>query len=190
MHDREKKQHPSKAKSESKGRAHGISTNRSKSPGKDNKSACRFHLKGKCSKGKACAYWHLPQCRFFKNGNSFAGDKCQSVHKDATATLRRPQLVTRGGGGGANDDEEKPKRRGRSPIPKGSKSGAKGAPTVCLWSMGASDNAGIGETPAMASATGGASHLAKTNNKVRVMDVAMIQTFPFEGQSLKRCRYE
>lgn len=44
-------------------------------PSKDKKSACRFHLKGKCSKGKGCAYWHSPNCRLFKNGTCYAGDK-------------------------------------------------------------------------------------------------------------------
>lgn len=83
-----------------------------------------------------------------------------------------------------------PKRRDKSPTPTGSKRGARGPATVCIPSMGASDGASIGETPAMTSTTSETPDFDKTSNKVRFMDVAMAQTCLLDGQSLSRYRHE
>ena len=37
-------------------------------------------MKGKCTKGDSCDYWHPPVCRFFRQGNCSAGKKCSFLH--------------------------------------------------------------------------------------------------------------
>lgn len=177
VHDKGKKGRPSQTNGMSKGRRRSTPTTRIISPGKGKTPACRFHLKGKCSEGGDCACWHAPHSRFFKNGYCIAREKCQFVHIGSTVA---PATV--GDAGGRNNgDEKKPKRRGRSPTPKSPKSGTEGPATVCISSRDVSKEASGGETPAMASTTGEASYIAKINNKVRFIHVAMVQTCPFEG---------
>jgi len=39
-------------------------------------------MKGTCSKGADCNYYHPPGCRFFKEGKCTAGNKCPFRHYD------------------------------------------------------------------------------------------------------------
>lgn len=178
VHDKENKGGPSTTNGKSKGREDSTSTNRSTSPGKDNDSACRLHLTGKFSKGKDCICWHSPRCRFFKNGNCFAGDKCQVAHKHTTAAP-----ATAGDAGRQkNGDENKPSRRG------GSKSGAEPA-TVCSSSTDSSNDSSGGETLAVAGASGETSHIAITNNKSSVHGCRLGSDIRFQGRLPQHYRY-
>jgi len=87
---------------------------RSHSPAGEKKPPCRNHVKGKCTKGDQCPFWHSPPCRFYKGGTCNAGEKCIFLHAHIAAV----------GQGGPepeqpNEGEENPIRsprgRGRSP---------------------------------------------------------------------------
>lgn len=111
---------------------------------------------------------------------------------DSSSTGMPPLAVVGDAGGLKDDEDKKPMRRGTNLTPK---SGAERARDGVHFEYGGgagSDDVGVGggETHAMAWTIGGASHAAGATNKVHVMDVAMIQTFPPEGQSFRRYRYE
>lgn len=99
-------------------------------------------MKVKCSKGEECACWHSPSCRFFKDGNGSAGDKCQLTHESA-----RDMPVVESDAGG-DDEGNQPNCRGTSPTRRGTKSGAEVPVAVCISSTGAIDNTGVGGIPA------------------------------------------
>ena len=89
---------------------------RGKSPsGRENCRPCMVYLKGKCEKGKACNYWHPPECTYFKRGNCNRGKKCVFRHcTNANPASRTPSLSSHSSKGSRGEAGSTPKP---SPLP-------------------------------------------------------------------------
>ena len=81
FHEDTMKGKPNRSPSTGKGQGRGRGQkggkgkkSRSNSPAGEKKPPCRNHLKGKCTKGDQCPFWHSPPCRFYKGGTCNAGE--------------------------------------------------------------------------------------------------------------------
>ena len=54
--------------------------------GKTDRPHCQHYIKGKCTKGNSCDFWHTPLCKFHTEGKCTAGQDCTYLHVD-TANL-------------------------------------------------------------------------------------------------------
>ena len=90
---------------------------RGKSPsGEEDRPACREWMKGPCTKGKECNFWHPFGCMHFRRGKCKLGEKCKYRHvekqKAGTGGDSRNgkkedgETKPKGGGGAAIDDKE------------------------------------------------------------------------------------
>ena len=71
----------SQRQSRSRDRSSISQPKRGKSPsGRTDQVPCRDWMKGKCTKGKECDFWHVPNCRFFRVGNCSMGKECIFRH--------------------------------------------------------------------------------------------------------------
>ena len=93
---------------------------RSNSPAGEKEPPCRNHLKGKCTKGDQCPFWHSPPCRFHKGCTCNAGEKCIFLHAHVAAIGQGGPEQTEQKEAKPEDSDWDPQRgprvRGRSPV--------------------------------------------------------------------------
>ena len=83
---------------------------------------CNGYLKGTCSKGDGCNYWHVPMCRFMQRGACRAGEgKCIFLHElpppyrgNANAAQRSPRKRSKKGNKQSTSPHPKAKAKAKA----------------------------------------------------------------------------
>jgi hypothetical protein len=112
--------------------------------GTKDRPTCSFYMRGACTRGKECDFFHVPVCTHFKKGSCTSGAECKFLHP-------RPTAATAGGDSKPEQGQDEQQewqpagtsRRAKSRERSAAAKAAEGTQVVCRNSFACLANEGV-----------------------------------------------